>query len=84
MDPEIKTLLEKNLALNQENNQLLKKMNRRAKFGSIMHLIYWLIIIGFSVGSYYFIQPYINQLISTYSSIQTGVDNFNSFNPFKK
>ncbi len=89
MDPEIKKLLEKTAQLTEENNVLLRKMNRRARWGSIMHLLYWIVILGFSFSSYYFIQPYLNKILSTYSSFQTnvsglngGIDKLKALNPF--
>lgn len=90
MDSEIKNLIEKNLALTEENNKLLRKMQRRARWGTITHIIYWIIILGITFGSYYYIQPYLNQALSAYSSLQknvnglnNGINNLNSSNPFQ-
>ncbi|MDD4989190.1 MAG: hypothetical protein PHV42_02070 [Candidatus Pacebacteria bacterium] len=77
MDSEIKNLLEKNFSLTQENNQLLRKMNRRAQWGTVTHIIYWIVIIGVTFGSYYYLQPYLNQVISLYSKANST---FNSLN----
>ncbi|MDD5050865.1 MAG: hypothetical protein PHV93_03980 [Candidatus Pacebacteria bacterium] len=76
MDPEIKTLLEKNLALSQENNSLLQKMNRRAKWGTATRVVYWVIILGITFGSFYYLQPYINQVISLYSKASSTLNSF--------
>lgn len=71
-DREMKELLK----LTKENNNLLRKMRRQAIIGNIMRLVYWAIIIGGPVVIYYYyLQPYLGQLIETYSGIQSGVQN---------
>jgi len=75
MDPESKKLLEDTLALAQENNQILHSIKRSMWFARIMSILYWVLIIGSAVGAYYFIQPYIDQLMSIYGGAKS---NFNS------
>ncbi len=65
MNPEERSLLEKTYALAEENNTLLKKIHRSNRFSLIVKSIYWFLIIGLSVGAFYFIQPYINSLTGT-------------------
>ncbi|MEK7614298.1 MAG: hypothetical protein AAB428_01360 [Patescibacteria group bacterium] len=74
MDPETKKLLEENLALAKETNHLMKKIISAQRWGRVIHIIYWVIILGGSVGTYYLIQPYINQLLGGYESILSGVE----------
>lgn len=74
MDKEDKNLLRENLKLNRENNRLLKKMRRGMLFSSFFRLLYWLIIIGASLGTYYYLQPYIDEAKNTYNQIKGGVD----------
>jgi hypothetical protein len=69
MDPESKKLLEETLQLEQENNKILRSMKRSMFWAKVMNVIYWLIIIGISVGAFYFIQPYFNKIIGLYNSI---------------
>jgi hypothetical protein len=64
MTPEEKHMLEQALKLAEDNNALLMKMNRRAQRGYVFQILYWLLIIGLSFGAYYFIQPYVNFLVS--------------------
>ena len=52
---------------------LLRKMRRAALFGQIFHMLYWVVIIGLSVGAYYVIQPYVDQMRGVYSGLQTDV-----------
>ncbi|MDP3988784.1 MAG: hypothetical protein Q8P93_00935 [bacterium] len=42
-----------------ENNKMLHKMGRRAFYGTIFQMLYYVIIIGAAVGSYFFLQPFI-------------------------
>ena len=70
-DREMRELLE----LTRENNKLLHKMRRHAIIGSIMRLFYWTLILGGPIVLYYyFLQPYIDQLLEVYSGVQSGVD----------
>jgi len=69
MDPEAKKLLEETLELEQDNNKMLRSMRRSMIWGRIMSVIYWLIIIGISVGAFYFLQPYFNKIVGLYDSI---------------
>lgn len=81
MDPETKKLLEHTAAMVDENNILLRKMNRRAKWESFMHIIYWILIIAVTLGSYYFVEPYFQKIVSTYQAVQAGANKVNNFNP---
>lgn len=70
MQEDIKELLE----LTKENNKLLRKMRRSAMIGNIMRIFYWAIIFGGPVVIYfYYLQPYLGQLMEAYSGIQDGV-----------
>jgi len=75
MDPESKKLLEETLELEQENNKILHSMKRSMALARIMNVVYWLIIIGISIGAFYFVQPYFNKVLGLYNSI-TGQNLF--------
>ncbi len=62
MDPESKQLLENTYALSEENNKMLHSMRRAQKIASFMRVMYWIVIIAITFGSYYFLQPYVTQL----------------------
>lgn len=74
MDPDIKRLLEENLAVSRETNELLKKVVSAQRWGRVFRVIYWVLIIGASVGAYYLIQPYVQMLLGGYNSILSGVE----------
>lgn len=62
MTPEEKALLLETHDLAEENNKLLRSLRRSRRIGIIMSVLYWVVIIGVSVGAFYFIQPYIDFL----------------------
>jgi hypothetical protein len=62
MTPEERSLLERTYQLAEENNQILTSMRRRGRLGLIFRICYWVIIIGISIGAFYFIQPYVDFL----------------------
>ncbi|HBB56927.1 TPA: hypothetical protein DEW47_02570 [Patescibacteria group bacterium] len=72
-ESEIKKLLRENLELSQENNKMLRKMNRARIFGTVFWVVKWVVIIGLSYGAYVYIQPYIEKMIGAAESISTGV-----------
>jgi hypothetical protein len=48
-------------------------------WGRIWRIAYWTLIIGSAVGAYYFIQPYIEQMIGVYGDTKSQLDSVNSF-----
>ena len=76
MDPESKKLLEESLALAKDNNSMLHSMRRSMRMQRAMTAIYWLFIIGSAVGAYYFIQPYLDQVIGLYGGASDVLKQF--------
>ena len=76
MDPESRKLLERTLALSEENNEMLHAMRRSMRTARIMSLIYWVFIIGSAIGAYYFIQPYVDQLTNFYGGASDVLKSF--------
>jgi hypothetical protein len=85
VDPEAKQLLKDTFNLAQENNKILHSLRRSMRLARIMSILYWALIIGSAVGAYYFIQPYIDQLMGVYGNAQSNLNNFGGmFQNFKK
>ena len=61
----------KNLSI--ENNKILHKLRNTARLATIWRIFYWIVIIGLTFGSFYFIQPYIEQLKGIYSGFSGDV-----------
>ena len=76
MDPESKKLLEETLKLAKENNDILHSMRRSMRIQRIMSILYWVLIIGSTVGAYYLIAPYLGQLMDVYSGAGDVINNF--------
>ena len=80
MTPEEHMKLDRSLALAEENNAILRGMRRTQRITAIMHILYWVIIIGVSVGAFYFIQPYLSFLtglvLPSGTNAQTGGSEF--------
>lgn len=70
--------------LAEENNSMLKSMRRHNRFGSFIRIIYWIIIIGAAVSSYYYLQPFIDPLINSYKSIKEAGNKINNFSSWDK
>ena len=75
MTPEERQILIQTHRMVEENSKLLCKMHRAALFGRIFHIMYWVIIIGLSVGAYYFVQPYVEQVQDVYGGLKGDVEN---------
>lgn len=72
MDPETKKLLRDTFEISKENNKLLHKLVRSHKMALISRVVYWAIIIFVTVGAYYYIQPFFDNLINTYGVSDQG------------
>ncbi len=76
MPPSEKELLEKSVILAEDNNKILRSMRNSMRWGRIMTVVYWVLIIGISVGAFYFLQPYVDQVVKTYGSFSNFIRNF--------
>ena len=74
MDSQEKQRLERVLELSEENNQILKRMLRGMRWGRLVRIVYWSIIIAASVGAFYYIQPYWDALMDFYGGAQNTVN----------
>ncbi len=74
MSPEERELLNESVRLAEDNNKILHSMRRSIRIGHIVSVLYWVLIIGSAVGAYYFIQPYINQIMDIYSGAKNNLN----------
>ncbi len=75
MEPGLENKLDTLIQLSEENNRMLKHMRRSQRWASVMRVLYWLVIIGIALGSFYFVKPYFEQLTKIYTQ---GAANFNT------
>lgn len=74
MDSQEKQRLERVLELSEENNQILKRILRGMRWGRLVRIIYWSVIIAASVGAFYYVQPYWDALRDFYGGAQNTVN----------
>jgi hypothetical protein len=75
MNPEEKQLLQKTYDLAEENNKILHKLKRANTRSAFFRWFYWIVIIGVSIGAFYFIEPYVKVSMDAYKSLQTELSN---------
>ena len=78
MDPNTNQLLRDILEKTEENSKLLHKMHRSILWGRAFRIFYWTLIIGGSIGAYFYLSPYLQTLFDTYQSLLTGVEKINT------
>lgn len=78
MNPYEKELLEETRKLAEENNKILKGLRTAHRWSTAFSFFYWVLIIGVSVGAFYFLQPYVDTILKTYSTIQNDLTNVKS------
>jgi hypothetical protein len=69
--PEEKSLLERTYRLAEENNKMLRKMRRAERWRSLFQGLYWLFIVGLTVGAIYYVQPYITAFTNVFKGAST-------------
>jgi hypothetical protein len=78
MEAEDKRKLQRALELSEENNKMLKKLVRSMRWARLVRTIYFLIIIGASVGVFYYLEPILGQILATYGTFQESINNIKS------
>ena len=75
MDPDDRQLLKHIAVLVEEHTVILRKLLCAEKMRRLVSAIYWFSVIAISLGAYYFIQPYLDQLRAVYGNFRGGVEN---------
>ncbi len=68
-DPELKTLLRKNIKIEEENAQMLRYLYRSARWSTVFSIIRWVVIIGVAIGGFYYFKPIFDSLATSYQYI---------------
>ncbi|MDP1625230.1 MAG: hypothetical protein Q8L64_05720 [bacterium] len=69
MTPEEHQMLVEIREATASNSRDLKMLKRSRRIANIMTAVYWLFIIGLSLGALYFLQPYVDTAKDAYSQI---------------
>jgi len=76
MDPEknqeLAELLQKNITLSEENNRLLRSLNRTNRWSLIFSSIKWIVVIGSFLGLYYYFGQFLEIGWNQYQSLLGG------------
>ncbi len=81
-DLESKQLLKHVLELTEENNRILHKVRGVQRRGAVWRALKYLVIVTVALGSFYFLEPYINQVKNAYNSIMSVQEKIDG-NPLK-
>jgi TRAP-type C4-dicarboxylate transport system permease small subunit len=73
LDIEEKKMIERIARMTEENNHLVRKLYRSMLWRRALGVVYWTILIGLSIGAFYFLQPYVEALREAVGVI-TGVN----------
>ena len=80
---DIKALILENQRLLGENNKLLKKLHRNARFSLILTLLWYAVIIGLPfIVYFYVIQPYFAAFGSSFTTFQAGMQEIPGWKQF--
>jgi len=77
MTPDEKHMLEEMAELAKENNKILRSMQRAIWWGRFFGFLKWTVIIGLTLGSFYYIQPYLAAILKIYGNLGGSVPNTN-------
>jgi hypothetical protein len=70
MDLETSQLLRRLTELTEENNKILLKIQKHTRWTMFFNAVKWILIIAVFIGSYIVVQPYVDQLMGMYKTLQ--------------
>lgn len=76
MNPEERRLLERSVKLSEENNAMLKKMRRAARWAILWGIIRFALIVVPLVVGYLYLEPYLGSLNETFKQAQSILQGF--------
>jgi hypothetical protein len=63
--------------MTSENQEILKSIRRQGYISGTFRVLYWLMVIGFVGGTYYYIRPFIGMVVSNSSKIEQTMGQLN-------
>lgn len=70
MNPEEKELLSKTLRLSEENNRILRKMQRAARWAVVWGFIKFVIIVTPLIVGFLYLEPHVRDLVDEYEALR--------------
>lgn len=74
MEKEDRERLKRILELTEKNNKIIRQMHATMRWGRVLKVIYWIVILGIAVGAFYFLQPVLTSVRDTYETLGDSVD----------
>jgi len=81
MYAEDRPTLQKILERVEENNQMLHRLQRARRWASLFSALKWLVIIASAAGLYYYLQPYLEQILATWPQLRATWESLGSALP---
>ena len=78
MTPEEHNLLKEVLKHCEDNSIVLEKLNSERKWRRFLSTLYSVIIIGISVGAYYYVEPLVSTMLKFYQGFSGQTKDFGS------
>ena len=57
----------------EDNNRILRRLQRSKRWGTLFSSLYWVAILLLAAGSYYYVQPYIESLQKVLPQLQETI-----------
>lgn len=67
---QLKSNLEETREIVERNNELLQNIESTLFWRRVFSVVYWVVIIGFAVGVFYFLEPYVDRIWDAYGNLQ--------------
>lgn len=79
----LRQLIERNTALLEENNKMVKQLYRWSIFNGVLRVLWYVVLIGLPFALYfYFLEPYFSAFGSSYETFEMGVGEIPGFKAF--
>ncbi len=69
------------MRLTKENNKMLHSLKTHANVGIVLKSLYWIVVLGFVFGAYYYLQPIMDLFTGDASVTDSAVNRFNQVIP---
>ena len=77
MDTDVKKAFDRQAEVLEENNKMLRRLNRVQTLHTLFWTLKWVVIIGAALGLYYKFQPTILQLFELYDRLLVDASSLN-------
>ncbi|MEX0917857.1 MAG: hypothetical protein WDZ93_01760 [Candidatus Paceibacterota bacterium] len=82
-EPDLKRQLDQNKKLLEENNSLLRRLDRNARIGIWLQVLWYVFLIGMPFAVYFYIlEPYFAAMGSSYETFNAGIQEIPGWKQF--